>query len=64
MLLVKTVFMFTIFETLLFEGMSVLGPHNGLQRAGELNFSKKQKDVGFCWNWLKNDCLTTLGSFE
>ena len=50
MFLVKTVFMFTIFETLLFEGMSVLGPDNGLQRAGELNFSEKQKDVGFCWN--------------
>ena len=30
---------------------------------GEL-LVKKQKNVGFCWNYMKNDCLTSLGCFE
>ena len=39
--------------------------HSGEQRAKGLNFQWKTKKLfRFCLNFLKNDCLTSLGGFE
>ena len=59
-------FTLTVFEILLFQGKSVLGPSQQVQGSDRVEFSvtKNKKMFGFCCNCLKSDCLTSLGDFE
>ena len=62
---VKTVFTATVFEILLFEGRSVLGPAQRVPASERVRFPmKSQKMIALHWNCLKNDFLTSLGTFE
>ena len=59
-------FTFIVFEIELFEGKSVLGPTQRVPGSKRVKFSMKQqqKMLGYCWNCLKSDCLTSLEGFE
>ena len=62
---VKTAFTVTVFEILLFEGRSVLGPAQRVPASERVRFPvKSQKMIALHWNCLKNDFLTSLGTFE
>ena len=62
----KTVFTLTVFEMLLFESRSILWPAQQVTGKKRVKFpvKKTKKMLGFCWNCLKNDCITSLGGFE
>ena len=56
---------FHCFEIFLFECMSILGPAQPVLRKLTVELLvEKWKNIGFCWNCMKDDCLTSLGCLE
>ena len=57
-------FSLAVFDILLFEGRSVLGSAQRVPRSESVKVSVENQKIGFCWNYLKCDWLTSLGGFE
>ena len=64
-LLVETMFTFTVFQILLLEFLLVLRPTQRFPGTKMVKFNWKTKKMfNFWWYFLKNDFVTSLGDFE